>query len=427
VYALAYYLRPRLCDDINYRYFFPALTVKIIGAIAVGLVYQFYYNGGDTYNYHTLGSRVIWETIFDDPSAAFRMIVAPPEYPQLYKYTSKVIFYGDPSSMVVVRVAAVLDLLTFSSYAGTAVLFAFVSFVGMWYFFLAFYERWPHLVHRLAICALFVPSVVFWGSGILKDTIVMTCLGVLTYQVKRVLIDKNFSVPGVVAGAACIIMIFLVKIYVLICFLPAALFWIYASTLQTIRPLLLRVMLVPVVLTITIVSGYYAVLKTGENDTRYSLNAIAQTAKITAYDIGFYSGRNAGSGYSLGELDGSFESMVTLFPQAVNVSLFRPYLWEVENPLMLLSALEAIALTLITLLLLVRRPVAFIRSVANPDVMFCMAFSITFAFAVGISTYNFGTLSRYKIPLIPFYLVGLVIIAERSNSARKFEELEETE
>jgi len=427
VYALAYWLRPRLCDEVNYKYFFPALTVKILGAIALGLLYRFYYSGGDTYNYHTLGSRVIWETFFEEPSVALRMIFNPPPQPQLYKYASHVIFYNDPSSLVVVRIASLLDFITFSSYSGTAVLFAFISFLGMWYFFLVFYERWPHLKGWLAFCSLFVPSVIFWASGILKETIVISCLGVIVYQIKRNLIDKAISIPGIILLLCCAILIFAVKKYVLICFAPAALFWIYASNLQKVRSIVVRIILVPLVIAIAAVSGYYAVLKIGESDSRYSLNNIALTARTTAYDIGFYSGRDAGSGYSLGEFDGTFQSMIGYFPQAVNVSLFRPYLWEVKNPLMLFSAVESTIIALITIVLLLRHPIRFARSLIIPDVIFCLVFSITFAFAVGISTYNFGTLSRYKVPLVPFYLVALTIIAGRSNSDKKLEELEITE
>ena len=54
-------------------------------------------------------------------------------------------------------------------------------------------------------------------------------------------------------------------------------------------------------------------------------------------------------------------------------------------------------------------------------------FSISFAFAVGVSTFNFGTLVRYKIPLLPFFLVALVLIRHHSKSARKLDELETTE
>ncbi len=37
-------------------------------------------------------------------------------------------------------------------------------------------------------------------------------------------------------------------------------------------------------------------------------------------------------------------------------------------------------------------------------------FSIFLAFAIGISTSNFGSLVRYKIPAMPFYVASLFII-----------------
>ena len=55
IYFFAYLVRSKVTDSVTRGYFIPALTVKIIGAIAVGLVYQFYYNGGDTFNFlHTV-------------------------------------------------------------------------------------------------------------------------------------------------------------------------------------------------------------------------------------------------------------------------------------------------------------------------------------------------------------------------------------
>ena len=60
-YAVAYIIKPYVSDPVNRRYFFPALSAKIVGALALGLVYQFYYHGGDTFNYHSYGSRVIWD------------------------------------------------------------------------------------------------------------------------------------------------------------------------------------------------------------------------------------------------------------------------------------------------------------------------------------------------------------------------------
>lgn len=427
VYAIAYFLRRKLCDNITYRFYFPALTVKIIGALAVGFIYQFYYAGeGDTFNYHTKGSRVIWELLGDDPSAAIDLIFSGELYAH-EKYLSRITFYHDPSSFYVVRLATLFDILTFSSYSGTAVLFGFVSFFGLWCLFRTFYDLFPHLVKRIAISTLFVPSVVFWGSGILKDTVVIACLGFLTWAIKRIFVDRRFSIISLVSLVLSATVIYGIKKYVLLCYLPVAIFWVYADNLRRIRSAMVRAMLFPLLLIITFVSGYTAIRKVGEDDKKYSIDKIAETARVTAYDIGFYSGKNAGSPYSLGELDGSFGSLVSHLPAAINVSLFRPYLWEAKNPFMLLSAIEALALFLITVYLFVRWPLNFIKSLGNEHVLFCLVFSLSFAFAVGVSTYNFGTLNRYKIPLIPFYLVALTIIADRSKSDKKLEVLETTE
>ena len=51
-YGLALAVRAKVTNVYTKKYFLPALTVKFVGAIALGLVYQFYYGGGDTSNYY---------------------------------------------------------------------------------------------------------------------------------------------------------------------------------------------------------------------------------------------------------------------------------------------------------------------------------------------------------------------------------------
>lgn len=422
VCAVAYVLRRRMTDEVTTRYYFPALALKIFGAVALGLLYQYYYGGGDTFNFHTRGSRIIWEAFWDSPELGWRLLTSSGEYiPGAVKYYSRIPFYYDPSSFFVVRVAAFLDLFTFSTYSATAVFFAFFSFIGCWLMFLTFYRLMPQAHGWLAAAILFVPSVIFWGSGILKDTLTLGALGMLTYAAHAVLIQRSVKISKIILLVLSVWIIYTVKKYILLCFLPALLLWMYASRVASIKSVILRVMVVPVITVLLVASGYYAVVLIGKDDPRYALDKIAITAQITAYDIGFYTGRDAGSTYSLGELDGTFSNLIEKFPQAVNVSLFRPYLWEVKNPLMLLSALESLSLLLLTVWIAARSRFTFVRGLGNPTVLFCLVFSITFAFAVGVSTFNFGTLARYKIPLIPYYLLGLIFLYYENRERNKSE------
>ncbi|MFZ1808158.1 MAG: hypothetical protein WAU36_13090 [Cyclobacteriaceae bacterium] len=185
-----------------------------------------------------------------------------------------------------------------------------------------------------------------------------------------------------------------------------------------------RIILGPIVLSIAILLALLALVKASEDNPKYSLNKLAQTAKVTAYDIRFWSGRDAGSGYSLGELDGSFGSVLRLGPSAINVTLFRPYLWEVKNPLMLISSIESFILLIFVFMILIKGRFRIIKTFTDPTVLFCLLFSLVFAFAVGVSTFNFGTLSRYKIPMMPLFLLSLVIINYRLKSFKKLPSLD---
>jgi hypothetical protein len=428
LYVVAYFVRPFMTDQITRRYFIPALTMKILGALAVGFVYQFYYNGGDTFNYHTHGSRHLWEAFVESPETAFKLWFADGyNHKDIYKYSSRIVFFSDFSSYNVVRIASLCDLFTFSAYSGTAVIFAVFSFVGMWLFFLTFYKRYPHLHKSLAFGCLFIPSVFFWGAGLLKDTISLGCLGIATFLISEIFIRKNYSLLKIAVLLLALYGLYGIKVYILLVFLPAAILWVFLSAFKRIQSPVLKLMFFPLVIGGAMGLGFWAVMKASEDNPKYSIKAIGETARITAYDIRYYTGKDAGSGYSLGELDGSITSMVSLAPQAVNVSLFRPYLWEVKNPLMLLSALESFALLVIVVNLLIRhRGIAF-KAIGQPDVLFTLVFSLSFAFAVGVSTFNFGTLVRYKIPALPFFAVALILIYNFAKSERKLRRLEITE
>ena len=167
--------------------------------------------------------------------------------------------------------------------------------------------------------------------------------------------------------------------------------------------------------------GYYAILKVGEDNPRYDVENLAETARITAEWIHYVSIREQGSAYTLGDFDYSPVGMLSKFPQAVWVSLYRPHLWEVNNVVMLLSALESFALLLFTIYVIYKTGImkALQLISSKPILIFCFMFSIVFAFAVGISTYNFGSLVRYKIPLYPFFVSGLFILLDYSKRERK--------
>ena len=426
--ALVYWLKPYVTNEDTDRYYYPAWAVKIFGAWALGFVYQFYYNGGDTFNFHTYGSRIIWKAFMDSPSIGLSMIFSGGEHAsEFFSYSNQIYFFTDQSSFFIIRLAAIIDLFTFSTYTATALFFSFFSFIGMWFLFTTLYKRYPDLHFWLAMGCLFIPSVFFWGSGILKDSMVMGCLGFITWLLSELFIEKRASIFKILLLIILIWAIFSVKKFILQAYLPAAIIWIYFANVKLLQSFVLRVLVLPLAIILSFVGAYYSAIKVGENDSRYALENLANTSRITAKDIRFQSGKGAGSGYELSAyFDGSVSNAIKLAPEAINVTLFRPYLWEVKNPLMLMSALESLTLLILTVLIILRKGYGAFTKILNPEVAFCFTFSLVYGFAIGVSTYNFGTLARYKIPILPFYFCGLVILYSLVRE-KKLVELDETE
>ena len=417
VYLLAYATRPWFTDPVIRPYFLPGLTVKIIGAIAVGFIYQFYYGGGrpsgDTFNYFA-NAAIIHEAFGDSFDTGLKLLLANGTHtPETFPYASRMYWFRSPTEYFVIRVIAVLGMLTFRTYSAIAVLFALVSFSGVWALFRTFYKFFPAIHRKLAIAVLFVPSVVFWGSGILKDSITLGALGWATWAIVRLFFEKKGMPVATLILLLALYTIYAVKIYIVLCFLPAALLWVFLANIQRVRSVVVRGLATPLMLLAVVALSYLAVVEIGKDNSRYAVDKLLQTAEITARYLTYVGEKQGGSVYTLGDdFDFSPAGMLRKFPLAVNVTLFRPYLWEAYNPVMLLSALESLVTLILTVYILlqvgVRKTVGYV--VSQPIILFCLLFAVAFSFSVGISTYNFGSLVRYKIPMFPFYLSGLFIL-----------------
>jgi hypothetical protein len=121
-----------------------------------------------------------------------------------------------------------------------------------------------------------------------------------------------------------------------------------------------------------------------------------------------------GSNYTFGA-----GSLVSQLPLALATVLYRPLIFEASNLLMFISGLETLAAAVLTVVALARTSFgATIRYVlVRPPLCFCFGFVLTLAVGVGLTTTNLGTLSRYRMPLVPFFATLLVVLATRRAGA----------
>ena len=196
-------------------------------------------------------------------------------------------------------------------------------------------------------------------------------------------------------------------------FLPAVLLWGVGLLSYKVKDARL-IIFVRYFLYATAIAGLVVVggkLQT-EMFGEYNVESIAYKSFTTRDYLYRISNEQDGSGYTLGDFDPTLMGMLEQAPAGVNVTLFRPYLWEARKPIVMISALESLLFLIFTIVAIVRNnPIRMVQRIfADETLQFCLIFTLIFAFAVGISTSNFGSLVRYKIPCLPFYTAFLIIL-----------------
>ena len=397
------------------RFFMPAFTLKIFGAIFLGIIYQYYYKGGDTLNYWRQ-TEIINSSMSDSFWTWLRLISGRAEIydVDVYNYTTQFWWYGikEPEYLISV-IGALIGLFTMTTYLPTAVIFAAISFIGVWKLYIVFTKLYPRLSKQLAYAFLFIPSVIFWGSGFMKDTITLTCMGWVTHFFYIIFYENKKIVANSIFALIFLYIIYIIKSYIVMAFLPAALLWgvgLLSYKIKDTRLILFAryFLYASAIVGLVVVGGKLQTEMFGQ----YNVESIGYKSLVTRDYLFRISNEQDGSGYTLGDFDPTLLGMLEQAPAGVNVALFRPYLWEARKPIVMISAIESLFFLIFTIVVIFRNnPIRVVQRILSDETLqFCLIFTLVFAFAVGISTSNFGSLVRYKIPCLPFYTAFLIIL-----------------
>jgi hypothetical protein len=401
-----------------YKYFIPGLLAKIVGAIGLGLVYYFYYGGGDTVNYFTTASAFV-DLFLRDKSDFIHVYFGQPFFSEIFLLKGDHDFGGgeefvywinDPYAFFVAKCFFPVVLIACKSYMSSAILVASICYIAVWKLYMVFVEEIPELYKQFAFCILFVPSVTFWGSGIMKDSLSFSSACLYVHGFYWLVIRKKYSVWNVTYIIIAAFMLLSIKPYILFALLPGSIVWFVALKVVNIKNALIKIAIAPAIIVIGGALAFTLMSNLGDKLGKYSIDKVFDTAHGAQQDLkqSYYQGNT----FDIGDYEPTITGLLSVSHKATFAALFRPTLFDVRNIVMLFSALENAFLLIFCLYLLVKLKFYkfFILVQEHPLALFSMIFALFFALSVGVSISNFGTLVRLKIPSIPFFVSSLVIV-----------------
>lgn len=412
-YAYGYIVtKKNIRTNPEYQYFTRGLMIRILGAICLGLVYFFYYGGGDTTNYHQ-SANAYSNLFFKDQGDFWLAWLGDPKghYFNFDDSTGYPIYSGrDSHAYFVVRLLIPIVTMGFHSYFTSAILVAWLTYGGMWKLYQTFLNEFSNLRKEFAIACLFIPSCVFWGSGLMKDSFTLSAVGWFTYAFYQFFIKKERKLSFGLYLFISSFIILAIKPYIFFALLPGSILWLSNNLVKKINHGFLRIIATPIILSLGGIGGYLALDNMGDNLGQYKVDQVLDKAVITQKDMKaeYYGGKT----YDIGEFDASLSGIASKAPIAIFSGIFRPAIWDVRNAVMLISSLENTYLLSLTIFLLIRlKFFGFFTTIRkNPMLLFCMLFSLFFAFSVGLTVANFGSLVRLRIPELPFFVAGIFML-----------------
>lgn len=406
--------RKRIGDEPFYRYFTIGLMLKIFAGIAFALIYTYHYGETDTH-YYFWGTQSL-ERLAHKNFGAFAKIMAGVRTPEVHsafdRTTGWPTYWRDPNSFAVCRFNVPLYLLGFKTFLGNIIVLNAFLFIGFWKFYKLMLKLFPNNDRNFAIALLFVPSVVFWGSSLLKDSWCLVMSMFVFCAVHSIFIARRRIVGNAILLIVCSYVCMSIRPYSFFTTMGACLVWLGFTYVYRMRSRMFRVLIFPIIVAVLwlVGVGLFSRLGSLANERYQSLDAIIETAVIIQDDLKkeYYGGNS----FDIGEIDPSLGGLVAKAPAAIVAGVFRPFLWESRNVLMLISGLETFAIMLLIIYLLVKFGLRRIINVVmrNPFLIAASVFVITYAFFVGLTTANFGALVRYRMPVIVFLALILAVV-----------------
>ena len=367
--------------------FLPALLYKVMMGWGLGLLFFFYYQQGDTLQYFA-DARQLAQLAYRQPLDYFQVLVGNQPSPV------SLVFQHQPRALFFAKVVSMINVLTYNNYWVTSAYLSLLSFLGSWKLANYLSQQFPRLRYAAAVSLLWYPSVAFWGSGVLKESLAVAAIMIIVYTVLRLQTDSYDSTTLlrwlllIVAGW----LLWRVKYYYAGVLFPTLLAGVIAQVVGRHRKkLTIPAFFMGWLALIIVASHLHPVLALDQltDVLLYNHDAIVQLSDPA--NVVHYQALNAHA-----------SSFLVNAPLAVVSGLFRPWVGDATTVFQWIAGLENTALLLVGIGALINARRSAVRAADWLWIIATITYVIVLGGLLAFASPNFGSLVRYKVAFLPF-------------------------
>lgn len=377
-------------NSVMKKFYWPTLLIKLLAGIALGVIYSTYYPNSDTFYFFNSAVQVSQQA-HTDFTGYFNFLLSH----------SEGYFLGEARTMFFIKITSVVALLTANNYWIASLYFSLFSFFSAWWLTTSISRYFKEYELAAVIAFLLFPSCVFWSSGIVKESLAVAGLFCITAVCLRIWVENKITITGIVMVILSIWVVWNLKYYYIGLFVPILLTaWLTKRiiSLWKIKSFGIEILLWAGMLIIGLVGASLT-------HPNFFLSRVLEV--IVSNNASFLAASSPDNVIQYYHLDASWFSMLMNAPWALFSGLFRPMIGEVDSIMQAAASVENFILLILTIW-----AAPSLRNLKKSPhrvlIISILAYSVILCVFLALSTPNFGTLIRYRVGFLPFFVFLLV-------------------
>jgi hypothetical protein len=285
---------------------------------------------------------------------------------------------------------AIWNVFSFAHYYINLIFYSFITLFGPIAIYRVMKDVFPRRKISVLIATFLIPSFIYWTSGLHKEGLIFTGLGLICYHLYYGFKEHSFSFARVAMIVLGFLLVLIFRNFLILPLLTAVIAWIASEKLK-VKPIKAFGLIYLVALVIFFCGKYIS-------PKLDFLDAVAVKQKE-------FMNLGGGSAIQVNSLEPTISSFISNTPQAFLLSTIRPYPSDVHHLLSLAAAadINTVLLFFIVFLFWRRNGIQM-----NSFLMFCLFFSFSVLMMIGYSVNVLGAIVRYRSIVIPFLIVPLM-------------------
>jgi hypothetical protein len=369
------------------------LLLKVMAGIFYGWVGIYYGNHAqmvDTWSYH-YNSIQEYNLLYENPREYLVNLFRDPYQDGVTKFLStNNSYWNDLKGNIFIKILSIFNIFSFGHYYTNVIFYSFISMFGPIAIYRVMNDVYPSKKLQVLIAVFLIPSFLYWASGLHKEGLIFLGFSLVIYNSYFALKRKKLTTANILLIILGLLLVVTLRNFLIIILIPALLAWFLASRFPQ-KPLAVFGICYLCFVIFFFTARYI-------NGNLNFPQAVVTKQKEFVALLG-------NSSVPMKKLEPTFSSFIINTPQAVSLSVLRPYPSDVNHILSLAAATETAFLLFLFFVFLVLRKRNGPQNQSSIFIYFCIFLSFSVLITIGYAVNNLGAIVRYRSIVLPLLLV----------------------